>query len=105
MSAVKGLNSIWGKIMEVRHDLNASLQIDGVFTMVKKNSVHDGIKAYVKEEIKNINIFDSEIKHLIDFQKSQIAQSSISKFSQNSDAAKCYSGFVKSTFSYLQIVK
>jgi chromosome partitioning protein len=106
MSAVKGLNSIWGKIMEVRHDLNASLQIDGVvFTMVKKNSVHDGIKAYVKEEIKNINIFDSEIKHLIDFQKSQIAQSSISKFSQNSDAAKCYSEFCEEYISYLQIVK
>lgn len=106
MSAVKGLNSIWGKIMEVRHDLNASLQIDGVvFTMVKKNSVHDGIKAYVKEEVKNINIFDSEIKHLIDFQKSQIAQSSISKFSQNSDAAKCYSEFCEEYISYLQIVK
>lgn len=106
MSAVKGLNSIWGKIMEVRNDLNASLQIDGVvFTMVKKNSVHDGIKTYVKEEIKNIKIFNAEIRHLIDFQKSQIAQSSISKFSGNSDAAKCYWDFCDEYISYLQIVK
>lgn len=106
MSAVKGLNSIWGKIMEVRHDLNASLQIDGVvFTMVKKNSVHDGIKAYVKEEVKNIKIFNAEIRHLIDFQKSQIAQSAISKFSGNSDAAKCYWDFCDEYIAYLQIVK
>ncbi|PWK20044.1 chromosome partitioning protein [Arcicella aurantiaca] len=106
MSAVKGLNSIWGKIMEVRKDLNASLQIDGVvFTMVKKNTVHDGIKNYVKEEVKNIKIFDAEIKHLIDFQKSQIAQNSISKFSQDSEAAKCYWEFCDEYISYLQIVK
>lgn len=95
MSAVKGLNSIWGKIMEVRRDLNAALQIDGVvFTMVKRNTVHDGIKNYVKEEIKNIKIFKAEIKHLIDFQKSHIAQNSISMFSQASEAAKCYWDFV-----------
>lgn len=31
MSAVKGLNSIWGKIMEVRRDLNAALHIDGSY--------------------------------------------------------------------------
>lgn len=106
MSAVKGLNSIWGKIMEVRKDLNAALQIDGVvFTMVKKNTVHDGIKNYVKEEVKNIKIFDAEIKHLIDFQKSQIAQNSISKFSHDSEAAKCYWEFCDEYISYLQIVK
>jgi chromosome partitioning protein len=106
MSAVKGLNSIWGKIMEIRRDLNAALQIDGVvFTMVKKNTVHDGIKVYVKDEIKNIKIFDAEIRHLIDFQKSQIAQNSISKFSQDSEAAKCYSEFCDEYITYLQIVK
>ncbi len=106
MSAVKGLNSIWGKIMEVRHDLNASLQIDGiVFTMVKRNTVHDGIKTHVKEQIKNINIFNSEIKHLIDFQKSQIAQNSIANFAQDSDAAKCYEDFCNEYIEYLQIVK
>ena len=106
MSAVKGLNSIWGKIMEIRRDLNAALQIDGVvFTMVKKNTVHDGIKVYVKDEIKNIKIFNAEIRHLIDFQKSQIAQNSISKFSQGSEAAKCYSEFCDEYITYLQIVK
>ncbi|MEA5138503.1 AAA family ATPase [Arcicella rigui] len=106
MSAVKGLNSIWGKIMEVRRDLNASLQIDGiVFTMVKRNTVHDGIKNYVKEEVKNVKIFDAEIRHLIDFQKSQIAQNSISKFSGSSEAAKCYGDFCDEYITYLQTVK
>lgn len=104
MSAVKGLNSIWGKIMEVRSDLNAALQIDGiVFTMVKRNTVHDGIKAHVKEEVSNIKIFNSEIKHLIDFQKSQIAQNTISKFSQESEANKCYKDFCDEYIAYLQI--
>jgi chromosome partitioning protein len=106
MSAVKGLNSIWGKIREVRRDLNASLQIDGiVFTLVKKNSVHDGIKSQVKEEMINVKIFDAEIKHLVDFQKSQIAQNSISRFSKNSAAAKSYSGFCDEYIQYLQVVK
>jgi chromosome partitioning protein len=106
MSAVKGLNSIWGKIMEVRRDLNAALQIDGiVFTMVKRNTVHDGIKNYVKAEVSNVKIFEAEIKHLIDFQKSQIAQNSISKYANNSEAAKCYWEFCNEYITYLQIVK
>jgi chromosome partitioning protein len=106
MSAVKGLNSIWGKIMEVRQDLNASLQIDGiVFTMVKRNTVHDGIKIHVKDEVKNIKIFNAEIKHLIDFQKSQIAQNPIAQFSEDSEAAKCYREFCDEYITYLQIVK
>ncbi|WP_435357966.1 AAA family ATPase [Emticicia sp. SJ17W-69] len=106
MSAVKGLNSIWGKISEVRRDLNATLVIDGiVFTMVKRNTVHDGIKSHVKEEVANVKIFESEIKHLIDFQKSQIAQNAIAKFAEGSEAAKCYKEFCDEYIAYLQIVK
>jgi chromosome partitioning protein len=92
--------------MEVRRDLNAALQIDGiVFTMVKRNTVHEGIKKHVKEEVNNVNIFNAEIKHLIDFQKSQIAQNSIFQFSEDSQAAKCYQEFCDEYIAYLQIVK
>ena len=41
----------------------------------------------------------------IDFQKSQIAQKSISKLSQDSEAAQCYSEFCDEYITYLQIVK
>ncbi|MDF7819925.1 AAA family ATPase [Runella sp. MFBS21] len=105
MSAVKGLNSLLQRVMEVKTNLNADLKVDGiVFTMVKKNSVHDGIKENVKENVP-IRVFKTEIKHLVDFQKSQIVQKSIAKFSDNSEAAKNYRDFCNEFIDYLQIVK
>ncbi|RDB02520.1 ParA family protein [Runella aurantiaca] len=105
MSAVKGLNSLLQRVMEVKTNLNSELKVDGiVFTMVKKNSVHDGIKENVKENVP-IRVFRTEIKHLVDFQKSQILQRPIAKFADNSEAAKNYRDFCDEFIDYLQIVK
>lgn len=105
MSAVKGLNSLLQRVMEVKTNLNAELVVDGiVFTMVKKNSVHEGIKENVKSSVP-FRVFNTEIKHLVDFQKSQILQSPIAKFSDNSEAAKNYRDFCDEFIQYLQVVK
>jgi chromosome partitioning protein len=70
------------------------LQVDGIiFTMVRKNTVHDGIKETVREIFPNIKVFKNEIKHLIAFQKAQIEQVSIMAFDKDSEAAKCYEDF------------
>lgn len=106
ISAVKGLNSLLDRIYEIRTNLNPTLEIDGiVFTMVKKNSVHDGVKEHVRQSMTNFRVFKTEIKHLVDFQKSQIEQVTISKFAENSEAAKLYAEFSTEFSNYLQIVK
>jgi chromosome partitioning protein len=94
MSALKGLNTLLERISEARQIFNPSLQVDGIiFTMVRKNTVHDGIKETVREIFPNINVFKNEIKHLIAFQKAQIEQISIMAFDKDSEAAKCYEDF------------
>ncbi len=94
MSALKGLNTLLERISEARQIFNPSLQVDGIiFTMVRKNTVHDGIKETVREIFPNINVFKNEIKHLIAFQKAQIEQVSIMAFDKDSEAAKCYEDF------------
>jgi chromosome partitioning protein len=106
ISAVKGLNTLLDRIYEIRTNLNPALEIDGiVFTMVKKNSVHDGVKEHVRQSMTNFRVFKTEIKHLVDFQKSQIEQITISKFAENSEAAKLYAEFSEEFSNYLQIVK
>ena len=94
MSALKGLNTLLERISEARQIFNPSLQVDGIiFTMVRKNTVHDGIKETVREIFPNIKDFKNEIKHLIAFQKAQIEQISIMAFDKDSEAAKCYEDF------------
>lgn len=94
MSALKGLNTLLERISEARQIFNPSLQVDGIiFTMVRKNTVHDGIKETVREIFPNIKVFKNEIKHLIAFQKAQIEQISIMAFDKDSEAAKCYEDF------------
>lgn len=94
MSALKGLNTLLERISEARQIFNPSLQVDGIiFTMVRKNTVHDGIKGTVREIFPNIKVFKNEIKHLIAFQKAQIEQISIMAFDKDSEAAKCYEDF------------
>ena len=94
MSALKGLNTLLERISEARQIFNPSLQVDGIiFTMVRKNTVHDGIKETVREIFPNIKVFKNEIKHLIAFQKAQIEQISIMAFDKDSEVAKCYEDF------------
>jgi len=106
ISAVKGLNSLLDRIIEVRSSWNPSLEIDGiVFTMVKKNSVHDGVKEHVRESMAQFRVFNTEIKHLVDFQKAQVEQSTISQFAENSEAARLYRDFSEEFIQYLEVVK
>lgn len=105
ISAVKGVDSLLRRFMEVKENLNPELVIDGiVFTMVKKNSVHDGIKESVKQSVP-CQIFKTQIKHLVDFQKSQIMQMPINSFASQSEAAKNYADFCNEYIEYLQVVK
>lgn len=106
MSSVKGLNTLLDRVQEIQTNLNPHLQIDGiVFTMVKRNSVHEGVKEHVREAMSNFRVFDTEIKHLVDFQKAQVEQKMISNFAEKSEAAKLYTDFCEEFIDYLQIVK
>lgn len=105
ISAVKGVDSLLSRYMEVKENLNSELVIDGiVFTMVKKNTVHDGIKDNVRKTVP-CQIFKTQIKHLIDYQKSQVMQMPINEFAIHSEAAKNYADFCDEYIEYLQIVK
>ncbi|KAB7725500.1 AAA family ATPase [Rudanella paleaurantiibacter] len=105
ISAVKGVDSLLSRYMEVKENLNSELVIDGiVFTMVKKNTVHDGIKENVRQTVP-CKIFNTQIKHLIDYQKSQVMQMPINAFAGNSEASKNYDDFCEEYIAYLQIVK
>lgn len=106
MSSVKGLNTLLDRIQEIQITMNANLQIDGiVFTMVKRNSVHEGVKEHVREAMENFRVFETEIKHLVDFQKAQVEQKMISNFAENSEAARLYTDFCQEFINYLQIVQ
>ncbi len=91
-SSMKGLDSLLNRISEVQEHINRDLKIDGiVFTMVKKNSVHDIFKDNVKSKMNGtIKVFDSEIKHLVDIQKSQALQMTLGDLGLNTEAYKCY---------------
>ena len=105
MAAMKGVNSLLEKIHDIKKNLNPMLTIDGlVFTMVKKNSVHEGIKDAIRQNLP-LRIFNTEIKHLVDFQKAQVAGNTISKFSNSSEAAGLYSAFCAEYIDYLQFLK
>lgn len=94
MSALKGLNTLLERVSEARQIFNPALQVDGIiFTMVRSNTVHSGIKDLVREEFSNVRIFNNEIKHLIAFQKAQIEQIPIRKYDKDSEAARCYEAF------------
>lgn len=100
MSALKGLNTLVERISEARQIFNPALQIDGiVFTMVRKNTVHDGIKETVREIFPHVKVYKNEIKHLIAFQKAQIEQIPIVTFDKDSDAARCYADFCEEYLS------
>jgi chromosome partitioning protein len=89
--AYKGLVVLLERIAEVRALLNPSLELDGiVFTMVKNNSIHREYKELIRQQFSNLKVFDSEIKHLIDFQKAMVEHLTISAFSKNSEAANSY---------------
>jgi chromosome partitioning protein len=106
MSSVKGLNTLLDRIQEIQTNMNPLLQIDGiVFTMVKRNSVHEGVKEHVREAMANFRVFETEIKHLVDFQKAQVEQKMISNFAENSEAARLYTDFCQEFINYLQIVQ
>ena len=98
--AYKGLVILLERISEVRALLNPSLELDGiVFTMVKSNNIHREYKELIRKQFSNLKVFDSEIKHLIDFQKAMVEHLTISAFSKHSEAASSYQNLGK---EYLQ---
>lgn len=89
--AYKGLVVLLERIAEVRSLLNPGLQLDGIaFTMVKNNSIHREYKELIRQQFKNLKVFKTEIKHLIDFQKAMLEHQTITEFSDDSEAALSY---------------
>ncbi|MEA5427938.1 MULTISPECIES: ParA family protein [Arcicella] len=105
-SSLKGLNSLLNRISEVKTHTNRDLTLDGiVFTMVKKNTVHDGFKEAVRNSMKDsCRVFKTEIRHLIDFQKSQALQATLGTINSSSEAYKCYKDFCDEYVEYLQVI-
>ncbi|MCU0471569.1 MAG: AAA family ATPase [Arcicella sp.] len=61
-----------------------------ITTLPKSNSIHREYKELIRKQFSNLKVFDSEIKHLIDFQKAMIEHQTISVFNKNSEAASSY---------------
>jgi chromosome partitioning protein len=73
--------------------------------MVKRNTVHDGFKDAVRNSMgKDFRVFKTEIRHLIDFQKSQALQATLGTLNSSSEAYKCYKDFCDEYVEYLQVV-
>jgi chromosome partitioning protein len=105
-SSLKGLNSLLNRISEVKTHTNRDLTLDGiVFTMVKKNTVHDGFKEALRANMgSDFRVFNTEIRHLIDFQKSQALQATLGTLNASSEAYKCYKDFCDEYVEYLQVI-
>ena len=101
-SSMKGLSSLLGRISEIKKHINREMKVDGIlFTMVKKNSVHDAFKNALLDEINDIHIFKTEIKHLVDIQKAQALQQPIGVYNKKSEGFKAYEEFAN---EYLEII-
>jgi len=73
--------------------------------MVKRNTVHDGFKEAVRNNMgEDFRVFKTEIRHLIDFQKSQALQATLGTINSSSEAYKCYKDFCDEYVEYLQVI-
>lgn len=94
-SSMIGFGSLINRINEVKQNMNRDLEIEGIlFTLVKKNSVHDLFKTSLIEKFGDeYYIFKSEIKQSVDFQKAQSVQVPIGVYNKKSEGFKMYEEF------------
>jgi len=96
-SAMKGLNNLFDRIIEVQEDINYELSILGiVITMYDKRlKLHQDMITYVKEKLPDFNIFKSYVRLNVTLKESQLAQQDIFTYDKNSPGAADYEALAR----------
>jgi chromosome partitioning protein len=91
-SALKGVNNLFDRIIQVRDRINYELTIEGiVLTMVDTRlKVHRDMIDYIKESLANFKIFGTVIRQNVALKESQIAQQDIFEYASDSNGAQDY---------------
>ncbi|KAB7726639.1 AAA family ATPase [Rudanella paleaurantiibacter] len=92
-SALKGVNSLLERIMQVRDRINFELTIEGILlTMVDRRlKVHRDMIEYIHGNLSHLRIFQTEIRQNVTLKESQVAQSDIFTYAKDSIGAQDYS--------------
>ncbi|MFD1143532.1 ParA family protein [Larkinella insperata] len=96
-SAMKGVNNLFDRILQVRDRINFALTIEGiVLTMVDKRlKVHRDMITNIQSALANFRIFQTEIRQNVALKESQVAQQDIFTYAPNSSGATDYQNLSK----------
>lgn len=92
-SAMKGINNLFERIMQVRDRINHELTVEGiVLTLVDKRlNVHRDMLNYIRGGVlTNFTIFNTEVRLNVSLKESQIAQQDIFTYAKDSNGAVDY---------------
>ncbi len=92
-SAMKGINNLFERIMQVRDRINHELTVEGiVLTLVDKRlNVHRDMLTYIRGGLlTNFTIFKTEIRLNVALKESQIAQQDIFTYAKDSNGSIDY---------------
>jgi chromosome partitioning protein len=91
-SALKGVNNLFDRIIQVRDRINYELTIEGiVLTMVDSRlKVHRDMIDYIKGTLSSFRIFETVIRQNVALKESQIAQQDIFNYAVDSNGAQDY---------------
>ncbi|MFD2938250.1 ParA family protein [Spirosoma flavum] len=92
-SAMKGINNLFERIMQVRDRINHELTVEGIIlTLVDKRlNVHRDMINYIRGGVlTNFTIFNVEIRLNVALKESQIAQQDIFTYAKDSNGASDY---------------
>jgi chromosome partitioning protein len=91
-SALKGVNSLLERIMQVRDRINFELTIEGILlTMVDRRlKVHRDMIEYIQANLNHLRIFQTEIRLNVTIKESQVAQRDIFAYAKDSHGAQDY---------------
>lgn len=92
VSALKGINSLMDRIMQVRDRINHELTVEGiVLTMVDRRlKLHRDMIDYVHKNLSNFRIFKTEIRMNVALKESQVAQRDVFAYAKESHGAHDY---------------
>jgi chromosome partitioning protein len=91
-SALKGVNNLFDRIIQIRDRINYELTIEGiVLTMVDSRlKVHRDMIDYIKGTLSSFRIFETVIRQNVALKESQIAQQDIFNYAADSNGAQDY---------------
>jgi chromosome partitioning protein len=97
VSSIKGMNDLFGRIAEIQERVNYNLSVEGILLTLVDNrlKVHRDCIDYIKEEMKEFNLFDAQIRNNTKLKESQLAQEDIFEYDENCSGAIDYMNLAK----------